>query len=167
MATLAVSPSSPQSLKRTYENADLDRNNHTRGQTITIAETSQPEVLPTVSPTHFDLNAAPTNQSRLHPITPTPPSLDYPTENPNTTSGPDSSRKRSKMTVEEKETKRLEKEARDNVKAEQKAKKEEEKARKEEQKTRQEEEKARKEEEKAKKDEEKRAKDVEKEEKRR
>ncbi|KAL9612702.1 MAG: hypothetical protein Q9167_002738 [Letrouitia subvulpina] len=162
-----MSMSSPQSLKRTYEDAGLDNAVSTRSQTTTIAETSQPETMPPAPPAHFDPTAASTIQIAPHLITSTPPSSVCPMESPNVISWSDNSGKRTKLTAAEKETKRLEKEARDSVKAEQKAKKEEEKARKEEQKAKREEEKSRREEEKAKKDEEKRAKDVEKEEKRR
>lgn len=171
MSIVALSMASPRSLKRTYDDAGLERSLHDQPFGHVVLDSTPPssvfdgrENTPSqASPASLSSSAPPLSNTSN-------PTLVNPTTTSTSAVNAQSSIKKPKLTFDEKETMRAEKEFKAREKAELKAKKEEERATREaekaEIKAKKETEKETKEREKAQREEEKRAKDAAKEEKR-
>lgn len=128
MCTLALPMTSPNILKRTFADADLEdavTNQDTNGLSHTRASSPPAHI---EIEAHASPNAPPAPPAMLEPFSNAPSTLSTALPQEPTGPEPDKSSKKPKLLFAEREIKRIEKEFRDRQRAEDKAKKEDEKA---------------------------------------
>lgn len=158
MSTIVLSMASPNSLKRTYEEAGLEEERP--GQSRDHQHTATPaknHITASLSNTQVSSSPFPSAEGANLPPTTQPAVIGHENVAVNASNAStDQLPKKTKLTFAEKEARRVEKELKDQQKAEERAKKEEERVRKEKEKSEREEERLKKVEEKRVKDEKKR-----------